>query len=279
MTSLGKGAQPMLHAILMRPVLFGGLFLLFFGILAAKIHFEPRYQAEAVLALEIKAGATSVEDLWLLSDQVERVLRKHIHLLQSRERVLSMARELNLFPSPGNAKSVDRTVLDLQRNHLVVSSPVFTNLIQIKTEYRDPQTAARMANTLAADYLRWWERANEAEVDKVLAHLRVEIARHRQAWAAADTARRTTRDAQAKARLALEAQIHQQAYLSLAQEEEHALLRKTGQAPEGLTLLTEAVPPARTHGTLMRLAKAAVAAAFFSLAFSLAVVWWQRRRG
>lgn len=144
------------------------------------------YQAEALILVDIKKGPTTVEKNILDPTQTLGLVRVHSHLLQSTAMLKKVIVDLQLYRKDGSTletgesdgpaaagleKKIQALVVSFRNKNLVIASPPFTNLIEVRVKYQNPELAAEITNTLVKNYLAWNVKFEHAEADRLLEYL------------------------------------------------------------------------------------------------------------
>jgi len=163
------------------------VFVILFSLFAAKVFFLPVFEAETTIMIDLKQRPTSIESDRVDASQMVSLVRTHSDLLQSQAILREVVEKLKLYEDLAKDKSgiltdsekerLSRAVVELlQKKYLKVLSPAFTNLIQIKVRYKDPQKAADIANTLVDSYTTWSIGFLRRETKGLIGYLEKEIA-------------------------------------------------------------------------------------------------------
>ncbi len=158
---------------------------------AVKLIYFPKYETEAVIMVDMKKSPTSVESDKMESREAVGYIRSHCEFLKSYPILSSVADELKLYEDlpewrEAQAKGIplddalktrfiQETVYRLRKTRLSIESPVFTNLIEVKVNYKDPQKAADIANRIVAKYIIWNLQQIHQEVSRISDYLAKEV--------------------------------------------------------------------------------------------------------
>lgn len=182
-----------LESFLRRRRVAAALFLIFSALAIGRVLSRPVYLAEALIAVEEKKGPTTAASQSLEATQLLGLVRSHVHLLQSPAMLKSVVRDLRLdkraertMPKEPSDEDAQAAVARLKRGKVVISSPPFTNLIEVRAKNRDPKLATAIANALVRDYLQWSAKFERDEADRLLAYLNAETAAARKRLTAAE---------------------------------------------------------------------------------------------
>jgi tyrosine-protein kinase Etk/Wzc len=135
--------------------------------------------------IDLKQRPTAIDsDRWDASQMVSLV-RIHSDLIQSQPVLKTVVEKLKLYEDLAKDKNnisdslkekLSRSAIDLlAKKYLTVISPAFTNLIQIKVKYKNPEKAAEIANTLVDSYIKWSVDFLHRETKTLIEYLNKEI--------------------------------------------------------------------------------------------------------
>ncbi len=163
------------------------VFLVLMTATSVKAFSLPTYQAQSLLLVEAKKGPTTVDTTALDPSQFLSLVRVHSHLMQSDLILKKVVTETELYREDGGIfgakpkkgtlsdkdreKAVQEAVATLRRSKLVISSPPFTNLIEVRVRHKKAETAAAIANSLVKNYLFWNAGFQHEEADRLLQYL------------------------------------------------------------------------------------------------------------
>jgi len=174
------------------------IFLCLFICVLIKVFYFPVYEAETVIMVDVKKSPTSIETEKVDLRENIGFIRIHMELLKSEPVLRSVAEDLKLYedspswrniqskgtnvdPAVSREKATRQIVDSLRKKNISISSPLFTNLIEIKVKYKDRQKSALIANKLVTNYIKWNLDFLHQEVHNVITYVdkEVEIAKER----------------------------------------------------------------------------------------------------
>ncbi len=167
------------------------IFIFFMIIVVIKVFCFPRYETAAMLMIDTKNRATSVDsDKVNLQDNLGPV-RFNQELLVSDPILRKVVEDLKLYEDDDNflffkkkkfvASDLEKEILirkemqNLRKSVLTTTSPPFTTLIIVKARYPQAQKAADIVNHLISHFIEWNVEFNHQEVHNVLTYLNKEI--------------------------------------------------------------------------------------------------------
>ncbi len=175
-----------------RKLAAAAVFLVLIAATLVKAFFFSTFQAQSLLIVEAKKGPTTVETNALDPSQFLSLVRVHSHLMQSDLILKKVVTELELYreddsvfggkPRTGalseraKEKAVQEAMASLRRSKLAISSPPFTNLIEVRVRHKNAETAAAIVNSLVKNYLLWNVGFQHEEADRLLEYLESETA-------------------------------------------------------------------------------------------------------
>ena len=185
-----------LEEILYNPRLMFMVFVLLMLVVCIKVFYFPKYETEAMILIDTKQRATSVDSEKIsLQDNLGPV-RVNQELLLSDPILRKVVEDLKLyddnsylsFLKPETAPALDnkkerlirKKIEILRKSVITTSSPPFTSLIVVKARYKDAQMAADIVNHLIEDYIQWHISFNHSEVGNVMLYLDKEVERANQ---------------------------------------------------------------------------------------------------
>lgn len=174
--------------IIKRRILIFTVFIILFLASLLKVILFPVYEASALIMVDIKKAPTSIQMDRMDANEMLSLVRVHIRLMQSTPVLKTVVEDLKLYnefsdnrglnnPSSelDKEKKTRRFIELLQKKYLFISSPPFTNLIEIKGEYKNQQLVAEIVNTTVKNYLHWNLGFQHSQVDKLIEYLENEI--------------------------------------------------------------------------------------------------------
>lgn len=167
------------------------IFCVLFLAVLIKVFYFPVYEAESVIVVDIKKSPTSVERERTAITESLGFIRAHMELLKSEPVLRNVVDELRLYEDAWiwkeaikkgernldaiKEKASRQMVELLRKRYIVLNSPVFTDLIEIKVKNRVALKAADIANTLMRHYISWSISFTHHEVDRVIEYLDKEV--------------------------------------------------------------------------------------------------------
>lgn len=167
------------------------IFCVLFLAVLIKVFYFPVYEAESIIVVDIKKSPTSVETERTAITESLGYIRAHMELLKSEPVLRNIVDELRLYEDAWiwkeaikkgernldaiKEKASRQMVELLRKRYIVLNSPVFTDLIEIKVKNRVALKAADIANTLMRDYISWSISFTHQEVDRVIEYLDKEV--------------------------------------------------------------------------------------------------------
>jgi len=163
-------------------------FFILFLASTIKAVFFPLYEADTtIIMVDVKEAPTSIETANLDMTQMLGLVRLHFNLLQSEPVLRSVVEKLRLYEdapyweriknksvnfSDADKEKCTRQIIEfLRKKYISLSSPPFTNLIEIKVKYKSAKKAAEIANVLVENYIDWSINFLHREVNDVLEYL------------------------------------------------------------------------------------------------------------
>ncbi len=160
-------------------------------IVAIKVLCFPVYEANTVIMIDIKNRATSVDAEQIDLSNYLGYVRNYEELLRSGPVIRKVVEELNLYEDfvpkyfsnihldsitdVQKERLIRSTVDYFQKSGITLTSPPFTNLIDVQVRYKDGQKAATIANTLIKTYMQWTVGFLHSDVDSVISYLNGEV--------------------------------------------------------------------------------------------------------
>lgn len=170
------------------------ILVIFFNLLVfvlVKVFYFPVYEAVTVIMVDVKKSPTSIETERVDLRENIGYIRVHTELLKSEPVLRSTVDELKLYEDRyyrKNIKNKGQTITDisqekstrriidlLRKNYISINSPLFTNLIEIKVQYKNAEKAAQIVNVLIKNYIDWSINFLHREVDRILDYLDNEV--------------------------------------------------------------------------------------------------------
>jgi uncharacterized protein involved in exopolysaccharide biosynthesis len=156
-------------------------------IVVVKVFYFSDYETEAIIMIDIKNRATSVDaEKMNLRDNLG-FIRVHEELLRSEPILRKVVEKLKLYEDGGflplqkpkkfvgsdlqKEKIIRHAIESLQKSVVTTSSPSFTNLIMVKARYKNAQRTAEIVNCLIKTYMEWNVNFHHDEVENIIVYL------------------------------------------------------------------------------------------------------------
>jgi len=177
------------------------VFIFLVVVLNFKVFGFPIFEAESVLMVQAKKSPTSIEMKMEDLKASLMMIRNHMALMKAEPVLRGIVEDLKLYDDMSDGeqkmeqfiearrktkkqqddfdiereKKVRGTIEALQKKHIIIESPAFTNLIVIKVRYKDLAKTAQIANELAERYINWHINFSHQEAEEILKYLEIEI--------------------------------------------------------------------------------------------------------
>jgi tyrosine-protein kinase Etk/Wzc len=180
------------------------------ALVAAKVIYLAKYEAESVIMVDVKKSPTSVEPNRLTAQEAVAYVRVHTELIQSDPVLRPVVEDLALYEdSPswkkagergGNKdealkeKATQEALALLRKKVLTIESPVFTNIMNVRSRHKDAERSARIVNSVVEQYMSWSERTLALEVKKIGDYIDREVKKAREELSGAERELETFRE-------------------------------------------------------------------------------------
>lgn len=262
-----------LHLIIIFTFLFSGL--------AVKVHFSPIYEAETLIMLDIKQSPSSVANFRLNINEMTSLIRTNMTLLKNTTVILAVIKDLGLCEDDSGSKhEIEKKIrekVNLLRKCITVSSPPFTNLINITIKYNDPKKVSQIANALVKNYKDWRCKLLTIEANRLSHLLDMEIdsvkdklllyedalIKHK-----ADKTNITKTNSEIELSvdsLSREIEIREKIYETLIGEKENLNMLKSNNIAENIEVVSPAEIPLNQSDKMKRILKCAFFCFFISI--------------